>query len=117
MGWPQGTGLQMGGGDVLMSFLGVVILSFGFRIFGQRRLMVRHAPEIFGSTTLSAAFSLFATAAFAHAIGLAPGASLPPSLPLLQCQRQSGSGRRPEPRSSGTVQLRVRCLRLHARGW
>lgn len=63
----------MGGGDVLMSFLGVVILSFGFRIYGQRRLMVRHAPEIFGSTTLSAAFSLFATAAFAHAIGLAPG--------------------------------------------
>ena len=32
----------MGAGDLLMSFLGVVILSFGFRIFGQRRLMKRH---------------------------------------------------------------------------
>lgn len=66
----------MGAGDFLMSFLGVVILSFGFKIFGQRRLMRRHAPEIFGSTVLSAAFSLFATAAAAKAIGLAPGAGL-----------------------------------------
>jgi len=71
MGW-QGIGM-MGGGDILMSFLGVVILSFGFRIFGQRRLMARHAPEIFGSTIISSAFSLFATAAFARLLGLAPG--------------------------------------------
>lgn len=70
-------GAALGGGDYLMSFLGVVILSFGFRIFGQRRLMVHHAPEIFGSTTLSAAFSLFGTAAFARALGLAPGTHLP----------------------------------------
>ena len=63
----------MGAGDLLMSFLGVVILSFGFKIFGQRRLMRRHAPEIFGSTVLSAAFSLFATAFAGKAIGLAPG--------------------------------------------
>ena len=63
----------MGAGDLLMSFLGVVILSFGFRIYGQRRLMKRHAPEIFGATTLSAAFSLFSTAFAAKAMGLAPG--------------------------------------------
>ena len=63
----------MGAGDYLMSFLGIVILSFGFRIYGQRRLMARHAPEIFGSTTISAAFSLFATAAFAKLLGLTPG--------------------------------------------
>ncbi len=63
----------MGAGDLLMSFLGVVILSFGFRIYGQRRLMKRHAPEIFGATTLSAAFSLFSTAFAARAMGLAPG--------------------------------------------
>ena len=69
----QGVGAPLGGGDYLMSFLGVVILSFGFRIFGQRRLMVRHAPEIFGSTIFSSAFSLFGTAAFARALGLAPG--------------------------------------------
>ena len=68
----QGKG-TMGAGDLLMSFLGVVILSFGFRIFGQRRLMKRHAPEIFGATTLSAAFSLFSTAYAARVMGLAPG--------------------------------------------
>ncbi|EIE23379.1 hypothetical protein COCSUDRAFT_15440, partial [Coccomyxa subellipsoidea C-169] len=67
----KGSG-AMGAGDLLMSFLGVVILSFGFKIFGQRRLMRRHAPEIFGATVLSAAFSLFATAIAAKAIGLAP---------------------------------------------
>ena len=44
----------MGGGDVLMNFLGVVILSFGFRVFGQRELMKRHSAEIFGSTFASA---------------------------------------------------------------
>ena len=68
----QGKG-GMGAGDLLMSFLGVVILSFGFRIFSQRRLMSRHAPEILGATTLSAAVSLFFTAFAARAMGLAPG--------------------------------------------
>ncbi len=68
----QGQGM-MGAGDLLMSFLGVVILSFGFRIFGQRRLMKRHAPEIFGATILSATFSMFSTALAARAMGLAPG--------------------------------------------
>ena len=64
---------MMGAGDLLMSFLGVVILSFGSRIFGQRRLMKRHAPEIFGATILSATFSMFSTAIAARAMGLAPG--------------------------------------------
>lgn len=31
----------MGAGDILMSFLGTVILSFGFRVFAQRDLMKR----------------------------------------------------------------------------
>lgn len=53
-----------------MSFLGVVILSFGFRIFQQRALMKRHAPEIFGSVAGSSTFSLFATAIAAKALGL-----------------------------------------------
>lgn len=51
---------------------GVVILSFGFRIFAQRDLMRRHSLEILGSTLASALFSLFATALAAHAIGLPP---------------------------------------------
>ena len=59
-----------------MSFLGVVILSFGFKIFRPRRPQRAPAPEIFGATFCSAAFSLFATAFAAHAIGLAPGAAL-----------------------------------------
>ena len=63
-------------GNLLMSFLGVVILHFGFRIHAQRRLMMRHGPEILGSTALSALFSLFATAAAARAAGLEPGAVL-----------------------------------------
>jgi putative effector of murein hydrolase len=75
---------MMGAGAFLMSFLGVVILSFGFRIFGQRRLMKRHAPEIFGATTLSAAFSLFSTAYAGRLMGLAPGDHGRRQLQLLQ---------------------------------
>jgi len=74
-GLRQGAGgAPWGPGDLLMSFLGVVILHFGFRIHAQRRLMMRHGPEILGSTAASALFSLFATAAAARAAGLAPGA-------------------------------------------
>ena len=65
-----------GAGDWLMSLLGVVILSFGFKIFGQRRLMKRHAPEIFGSVILSAAFSLLSTAFMCRVMGLSPGTVL-----------------------------------------
>lgn len=55
-----------------MSFLGVVILTFGFKIYSQRNLMTRHAPEIFGATLLSSLFSLFGTAAAGKLLGLAP---------------------------------------------
>lgn len=60
----------MGAGDALMSLLGVVIVSFGFRIYTQRDTMRRHAPEIFGATALSSLFSLFSTAFAAKALGL-----------------------------------------------
>eukprot|EP01025_Chloroclados_australasicus_P039922 TRINITY_DN41593_c0_g1_i1.p1 TRINITY_DN41593_c0_g1~~TRINITY_DN41593_c0_g1_i1.p1 ORF type:complete len:547 (-),score=82.51 TRINITY_DN41593_c0_g1_i1:281-1921(-) len=68
-------GQPLGAGDILMSFLGVVILSFGFKIYQQKALMKRHAPEIFGSTLMSAAFSMFATAAVARFAGLSSGLS------------------------------------------
>lgn len=55
-----------------MSLLGVVILSYGFRIAEQRSLIQRHAAEIGGAAVGSAAFSLFATAIAARAVGLAP---------------------------------------------
>lgn len=67
----QGAGL-FGAGDFLMSFLGVIILSFAFKIFDQRRLMVRHAPEILGSCTASAAISMLGTALLCRLAGLDP---------------------------------------------
>lgn len=68
----QGAG-PMGGGDALMSLLGVVIISFGFRVYTQRDTMKRHFPEIVGATILSSIFSLFSTAFAAKAIGLSAG--------------------------------------------
>ncbi|GBF88340.1 plastidal glycolate glycerate translocator, chloroplastic [Raphidocelis subcapitata] len=62
----------LGAGDLLMSLLGVVIVSFGFRVYTQRDTMKRHFPEIVGATVLSSAFSLFSTAFAAKALGLAP---------------------------------------------
>ena len=58
-----------------MSLLGVVIISFGFRVYTQRETMQRHFPEIVGATVLSSVFSLFSTAFAAKAIGLGPGAT------------------------------------------
>lgn len=68
----QGVGL-MGAGDVLMAFLGSVIISFGFRIYAQRDTMARHAPEILGASFLSSLFSFFTTAFAAKALGLSVG--------------------------------------------
>ena len=64
---------MMGAGDVMMGFLGAVIISMGFRIYQQRETMVRHAPEIFGATILSSLFSFFSTAFFAKFLGLSAG--------------------------------------------
>ncbi|WIA09396.1 hypothetical protein OEZ85_008802 [Tetradesmus obliquus] len=63
----------MGAGDALMGLLGIVIISFGFRIYTQRDTMRRHFPEIFGATILSSVFSLFSTAFAAKALGLSAG--------------------------------------------
>ena len=48
-------GAAFGAGDVLMSLLGVVILSYGFRIHAQRSLIARHRLEIGGAALGSAA--------------------------------------------------------------
>jgi len=63
----------MGAGDLLMSFLGVVIISMGFRIYQERETMRRHAPEILGATLLSSVFSFFSTAMAAKGLGLQAG--------------------------------------------
>lgn len=66
----RGAGGTLGAGDLLMKFLGCVILSFGFRIYEQRALVKRHFVEIVGTMTLSAMFSLVVTLLAASALGL-----------------------------------------------
>ncbi|KAJ0989909.1 hypothetical protein J5N97_008265 [Dioscorea zingiberensis] len=61
-----------GAGDVLMGFLGSVIISFAFAMFKQRKLVKRHATEIFTSIVISTIFSLYSTAIIGRAIGLEP---------------------------------------------
>jgi len=65
-------GAAAGAGDGLMALLGVVILSYAFRIHAQRALVQRHAAEIGGAAVGSAAISMFGTAAAARAAGLSP---------------------------------------------
>ncbi|KAJ4784904.1 Antiholin-like protein LrgB [Rhynchospora pubera] len=61
-----------GAGDILMGFLGSVILSFAFSMFKQRKLVKRHAAEIFSSVIIASAFSLYSTAIIGRLIGLEP---------------------------------------------
>ncbi|KAK9275720.1 hypothetical protein L1049_022988 [Liquidambar formosana] len=61
-----------GAGDVLMGFLGSVILSFAFSMFKQRKLVKRHAAEIFTSVIISTIFSLYSTALIGRLVGLEP---------------------------------------------
>ncbi|KAK1435944.1 hypothetical protein QVD17_01717 [Tagetes erecta] len=59
-----------GAGDILMGFLGSVILSFAFSMFKQRKLVKRHAAEIFTSITIATLFSLYSTAFVGRLVGL-----------------------------------------------
>ncbi|CAN6974756.1 hypothetical protein IGI04_036317 [Brassica rapa subsp. trilocularis] len=61
-----------GAGDILMGFLGSVILSFAFSMFKQRKLVKRHAAEIFTSVIVSTLFSLYSTALVGRLVGLEP---------------------------------------------
>ncbi|CAL0313213.1 unnamed protein product [Lupinus luteus] len=61
-----------GAGDILMGFLGSVILSFAFSMFKQRKLVKRHAAEIFTSVIISTVFSLYSTALVGRLVGLEP---------------------------------------------
>ncbi|KAH6760904.1 membrane protein [Perilla frutescens var. frutescens] len=65
-----------GAGDILMGFLGSVILSFAFSMFQQRKLVKRHAAEILSSVILSTLFSLYSTAFIGRLIGLEPSLTL-----------------------------------------
>ncbi|CAO2838067.1 unnamed protein product [Amaranthus hypochondriacus] len=59
-----------GAGDILMGFLGSVIISFSFSMFKQRKLVKRHAAEIFTSIIISTLFSLYSTALIGRLVGL-----------------------------------------------
>ncbi|CAA2986574.1 plastidal glycolate glycerate translocator 1, chloroplastic [Olea europaea subsp. europaea] len=61
-----------GAGDILMGFLGSVIISFAFSMFKQRKLVKRHAAEMLTSVILSTVFSLYSTALIGRLIGLEP---------------------------------------------
>ncbi|KAL2901198.1 Plastidal glycolate/glycerate translocator 1 chloroplastic [Bienertia sinuspersici] len=59
-----------GAGDILMGFLGSVIISFAFTMFKQRKLVKRHAAEIFTSIIIATLFSLYSTALVGRLVGL-----------------------------------------------
>ncbi|KAK9081681.1 hypothetical protein Syun_031087 [Stephania yunnanensis] len=61
-----------GAGDILMGFLGSVIISFAFSMFKQRKLVKRHAAEIFSSVIITTIFSLYSTAFLGRILGLEP---------------------------------------------
>lgn len=61
-----------GAGDVLMGFLGPVILSFAFSMYRQRKVVQRHAAEIITGVVVSSLFSLYSTAAIGRVLGLLP---------------------------------------------
>eukprot|EP00252_Welwitschia_mirabilis_P019630 TRINITY_DN459_c0_g1_i2.p1 TRINITY_DN459_c0_g1~~TRINITY_DN459_c0_g1_i2.p1 ORF type:complete len:489 (-),score=56.99 TRINITY_DN459_c0_g1_i2:550-2016(-) len=65
-----------GAGDILMGFLGSVILSFAFSMFRQRKLVRRHAVEIFSAVVVSTAFSLYSTAFVGRMVGLEPSLTI-----------------------------------------
>ncbi|KAI3843507.1 hypothetical protein MKX03_016216 [Papaver bracteatum] len=65
-----------GAGDILMGFLGSVIISFAFSMFKQRKLVKRHAAEIFTSVIISTIFSLYSTALIGRLISLEPTLTL-----------------------------------------
>uniref|UniRef100_A0A0D3HH04 choline-phosphate cytidylyltransferase n=1 Tax=Oryza barthii TaxID=65489 RepID=A0A0D3HH04_9ORYZ len=61
-----------GAGDILMGFLGSVIISFAFSMFKQRKLVRRHAAEIFTSIAVASTFSLYSTAILGRVVELEP---------------------------------------------
>ncbi|XP_042416457.1 plastidal glycolate/glycerate translocator 1, chloroplastic-like [Zingiber officinale] len=65
-----------GAGDILMGFLGSVIISFAFSMFKQRKLVKRHAAEIFSSVIFATIFSLYSTAIIGRLVGLEPNLTI-----------------------------------------
>ena len=66
---------RLGAGDILMTFLGSVILSFAFKVFEARRIIARHAVEIFGCLISTSLFGMFSTAIAGKYLGLSAALS------------------------------------------
>ena len=64
--------MARGAGDWLMGFLGPVVISFGFHVYAQRALLVRHAAEVVAVAAIGSLVSLTATAWGARLVGLSP---------------------------------------------
>ena len=65
----------LGAGDLLMTFLGSVILSFAFKVFEARSIIARHAVEIFGCLISTSVFAMFTTAFAGKLLGLSAALS------------------------------------------
>lgn len=66
----KGAGGVYGPGDVLFAFLGTIILCFGFKVFTQWEVLMRHKTEVLASTIAAAAFTMISTALMARIAGL-----------------------------------------------
>jgi putative effector of murein hydrolase/sorbitol-specific phosphotransferase system component IIC len=60
-----------GAGDVLMAFLGPLVISYAFTVFHHRGLVRRHAPELGAVIPLTGLFSIFITIFVGRQLGLA----------------------------------------------
>eukprot|EP00928_Gymnodinium_smaydae_P015386 TRINITY_DN15686_c0_g2_i1.p1 TRINITY_DN15686_c0_g2~~TRINITY_DN15686_c0_g2_i1.p1 ORF type:complete len:457 (+),score=33.96 TRINITY_DN15686_c0_g2_i1:75-1445(+) len=67
---------EYGAGDWLMSFLGCVLLSFGFHIYRKRDLLARHFVEVIGACATAPLLSMVATTIAGRVLGLPPLLSL-----------------------------------------
>eukprot|EP00976_Prorocentrum_cordatum_P051561 1041089-Prorocentrum_minimum.AAC.1 len=69
-----------------MRLLGCVILSFGFLIFEERRLVQTNFAEIFGAMTAASLFSLIFNLAAGRTLVRAPSATPPQPPPHPETQ-------------------------------
>merc|ERR1712008_67102 len=67
---------EKGAGDFLIGFLGVVVLSFGFHVYFQRAVLLRHVYEVLGCVTILSLISLVATCAAGRLLSLPPDLTL-----------------------------------------
>lgn len=67
--WKNGV---FGGGDVLMLFLGPVILSFAFKVYDERHTMKKHFAELVTGSAIASLFSLLVTVLAGRLLGLDP---------------------------------------------